>query len=512
MITLINYFEKIDSIDVNTLPEPLLKNHNFLVKATDHGRNWGDYENKEAVKSAFDRYISKLNEYLSLRKQKEESVKQKTKPEASITVAQKPNRKSTRIISRNKSEEESENQKKSIKKVSHIREEIKFIKRFVGLHNRVKSPNAILAFIKALQRSIVQKLIRNTSPLANEIELIQNKLVQTYNRMKGELRFEINSENLGRFVALAGGEQVYTSVRLIKRFIGMQEKEATPTQIEAFLKQVKNAVDKKKLLKDDPYADKLNAIYKKLKTSNDGISLTKTELSGLEGIVKACACRKNMGSNHNLGSMYELPPGVLTAEQMANRKLDLLPFTAEWLSVFGRLGRNFIMMIHGEPFNGKTILLLKFSKYLAENFGKVLFVSSEEHSSDTMTEKINQWLVPFPPTLHFAENLVNPKISDYNVVIFDSVNDLGMSVADFKKIRKDNPEVAFIFILQHTKDGKFKGGKDWEHLAEVVGEVVKGVLMTTKNRYHHRSLLKFLDNYQEPAMNTLSKTYEASEY
>jgi len=329
--------------------------------------------------------------------------------------------------------------------------------------------------------------------------------------MKDDTQITLDKNDLGRLVAIAGGEDVYASIRLIKRFIGMQEREATPSQIESFLKQLENAFAKEKILKDDPYADKLKAIQNKLKAKDDKITLTKTELSGLEGIVKACACRKDLGANRDLGKAHKLPPGVLTAEQMANRKLDLLPFTEEWLSAFGRLGRNFTMMIHGEPFNGKTILLLKLSKYLAENFGKVLYISSEEHSSTTMTEKINEWLVPFPPGLHFAENLVNPEISDYNFVIFDSVNDLGMSVGDFKKIKQENPAVAFIFILQHTKAGKFKGGKDWEHLAEVVGEVVKGVLMTTKNRYHHRSLLKFLDNYQEPTINALPKPYPVSE-
>jgi hypothetical protein len=93
--------------------------------------------------------------------------------------------------------------------VEHIREEVKFIKRYVGLHNKVKSPNAILAFIKALQRSIVQKLIRKTSPLSEEIEMIQNKLVQAYNKMKGDESFAINDKDLNHLVAIAGGEKVY---------------------------------------------------------------------------------------------------------------------------------------------------------------------------------------------------------------------------------------------------------------------------------------------------------------
>jgi len=510
MVTLINYFEKIDDGVVASLPETLVKGHSLLVKTTNHGQDWDTYEHNERVKNVIDQYVKKLNEYLSIQEKKASRPVSKPKQEKQVALAKKHKPKNTKEPSHNIPPNE-EDRDIAVNHVGHIAEEIKFIKRFVGLHNKVKSSNAILSFIKSLQRSIVQRLIRKTSPLASEIEMIQDKLVRAYNKMKDEMQIKIDSNDLARLVAIAGGEDVYPSVRLIKRFIGMQEREATSNQIDSFLKQLANAFSKEKILKDDPYADKLKAIHNKLKTNSDKIALTKTELSGLEGIVKACACRKNLGTSQYLGGTQKLPPGVLTAEQMANRKLDLLPFTEEWLSVFGRLGRNFTMMIHGEPFNGKTVLLLKFSKYLAENFGKVLYVSSEEHSSPTMTKKINEWLMPFPLRLHFAENLVNPEISEYDFVIFDSVNDLGMSVADFKTVRKENPDVAFIFILQHTKDGKFKGGKDWEHLAEVVGEVVKGVLMTTKNRYHHRSLLKFLDNYKDSTLNALPNAYPVAE-
>lgn len=33
------------------------------------------------------------------------------------------------------------------------------------------------------------------------------------------------------------------------------------------------------------------------------------------------------------------------------------------------------------------------------------------------------------------------------------------------------------------KQGDFKGGKDWEHIAEIAGEVHKGVVNISKNRY-----------------------------
>ena len=160
------------------------------------------------------------------------------------------------------------------------------------------------------------------------------------------------------------------------------------------------------------------------------------------------------------------------------------------------------MMFHGEPHNGKTIFLLKLAQYLAESFGKVLYVSSEEFASPTMTKKVNEFLNPLPERLHFAENLQDPDLSDYQFIILDSVNDLGLKINTYKELRKKHPDKAFVFILQHTKAGDFKGGKDWEHIAEIAGEVIKGEVNITKNRYAPKNHVNFFKQFgikwQEP--------------
>ncbi|MBK8291041.1 MAG: hypothetical protein IPK96_08870 [Flammeovirgaceae bacterium] len=519
MITASNYFIEVERIGVNTLPETLQKGHDLVVKSTSNGANWATYQSSEGIKKVIDLYFQKLNDFASTLKPKEA---QQTQAKATSEPKRKPaNGKSKeRKASPKKVKEKKE--PKNVKHVEHIREEVKYIKRYVGLHNKVKSPNAILSFIKALQRSIVQKLIRKTSPLAEEIEMIQNKLVQAYNKMKGEESFAINEKDLNHLVAIAGGEKVYPSIMVIKRFIGLQGQD-DEKKINGFLKQLENLVAKKEILKDDPYADKVNAIYKSLKQrTSSKISISKAELNGLEGIVKACGCKDGVGRIYDTGGKKLRPckrktysdasrgacshnkglSGVLTAEEMANRKLDLLSFFSFWQSLFGNPAKNFTMMFHGEPHNGKTIFLLKLAQYLADNFGDVLYVSSEEFASPTMTKKVNEFLNPLPARLHFAENLQDPNLSNYQFIILDSVNDLGLKINEYKEMRKEHPDTAFIFILQHTKAGDFKGGKDWEHIAEIAGEVHKGVVTVTKNRYAPKSTLDFFRQFgiqwQEP--------------
>lgn len=527
MITTENYFSEIVRFGVSNLPEALRKSHEFVVKSTANGSNWQTYKSNSTIGRTIDLYLSKLNQFISLQKESKSKDTEPKKAEAQkVKPADRPRVKKSKVKKGSKPERSKKTEDtvpSDRKKVEHIREEIKFIKRYVSLHNKVKSPNAILNFIKALQRAIVQKLIRKTSPLAKEIQLIQDKLVSTYNSMKGDLLIEINEKDLAKLVVIAGGEEVYPSINIIKRFIGMQGRDLEERKIEAFIKQIENAVKKEKVTKDDPYADKVDQIYNVLKRRKGSrITLSKAELNGLEGIVKACTCKNELGKIYDTngkplrkcrkrtysdagkgaclpagqaGSHHKGLSGVLTAEEMANRTLHVLAFFSFWLNLFGKPAKNFTMMFHGEPHNGKTIFLLKFGQFLAENFGKVLYVSSEEFASDTMTSKVKEFLNPFPERLHFSENLKDPRLSDYDFIILDSVNDLGLKISEYKEIRKKHPDTAFVFILQHTKSGDFRGGKDWEHLAEVVGEVEKGVITITKNRYAPKNSLDFFGQF-----------------
>lgn len=516
MITATNYLTEIERIGIDNLSEWFRENHKFVMLTTENGSDWELYHKNEVIRKQIDHYLTRLNQHQQKKEIQPEPDKKLTEPKQIKSVKGKQGKSNQEKTIRKSANDSSpgDDPEKKVKRVEHIREEIKFIKRFVGLHNKTKSPNAILAFIKALQRSIVQKLIRKTSPLAKEIEMIQDKLVNAYNKMEGDESFQINERDLARLVALAGGEEVYPSVKFIRRFIGMQERELKASQIESFLKQLENAVEKKKITRDDPYADKLNAIHKKLRSTSGKITLTKAELNGLEGIVKACACKPNLGKiyharrdklrsckkgtysdskekgtcSHNRGLS-----GVLSAEQMANRKFEMLHFIDPWKSLLGMPAKNFTMMLHGEPNAGKTTLLLKFAKYLADNFGKVMYISSEEYAASTMTTKINELLNPIPANLFFSPNLKEPDLSQYDFIILDSVNDLGLKLQDFKTLRKDHPNTSFILILQHTKDGQYRGGKDWEHEVEVAGEVENGVLTIYRNRYGVKGSMDFFN-------------------
>jgi len=87
---------------------------------------------------------------------------------------------------------------------------------------------------------------------------------------------------------------------------------------------------------------------------------------------------------------------------------------------------------------------MKFSKYLS-GFGKLLFLTSEEFGSVTLTSKVNEYLNPLPPNIEFASdfpslNSNGKYLSDYDFVILDSITDLGLSLENFKILKNENPK------------------------------------------------------------------------
>lgn len=167
--------------------------------------------------------------------------------------------------------------------------------------------------------------------------------------------------------------------------------------------------------------------------------------------------------------------------------VDLGPYS----KYFGKVGKDFRLMVHGEPGAGKTVFLLKFANWLAHNKGPVLYISNEEYGSPTLSEKlklITNKTNPISERLSFAE-FVPESLDGYVAVFFDSAQTLRLTDKDFHKIREHNKDKMLIVILQRTKGGVFKGEKDWDHNMQATASVHfddggQRVLSTSKNRYY----------------------------
>ena len=176
-----------------------------------------------------------------------------------------------------------------------------------------------------------------------------------------------------------------------------------------------------------------------------------------------------------------------------------LKFEDKWKDIFGDIAPDFTMMISGAPGSGKTTFLLEFAYYLASNFGKVLYISSEEYGSITLAKKLESIIKDkglhkkndgktkslIPRNLFFGKNFSD--LTDYDFVIVDSVNDVDLDLMDFREIRNIYPEKGFILVLQTTKgsdnEENYRGGRDWIHEVDIALYMTYGKTKMFKNRY-----------------------------
>jgi antirestriction protein ArdC len=175
---------------------------------------------------------------------------------------------------------------------------------------------------------------------------------------------------------------------------------------------------------------------------------------------------------------------IVSASDLNEIKYETLQLQEPYFSWLGAIPTNFDMMVDGAPGGGKSTLLLQFAEHLAKDLGqKVLYVSKEEFGAASLVEKVKRLgikNVAFTNTITPDANLGE----DYDTVFIDSITDLRFDVDDYKKLREKNPDVAFVLVLQRTKNGQFRGTNEWPHEVEITAKVQDGFTWTEKNRYN----------------------------
>lgn len=558
-ITEQNYFEAIESVGLKNLPPVLQKGHDLLVKATKNGSDWETFKKNATIKKNLQDYMDELGEFISEQQEESEEeeeelpVKKEKPPKKAKGPALKKAVKSKTAKRTVKFEKP-----KKVKEVKSLREEVKHIKSFIGFHNKEKPVQSLLLLLKRLQRSIELEIIRKTSSNAEDIKFMQKWLVDKINSARKENIFcQIRDDKrLARLVAIAGGEAVYKSIGQMRRFVGMEGKQIEIKKIDSLLNSMKN------IPSTDPFHDRIKAMSKVLseaKTKGGKVKIKSSELGSLEGILGCCCNEKSLGMLYNtkgkkvrrckskkysdagkgacsynrgietLGKIFDTKgkkvrrcvskkysdagrgacsynsglSGIMTAQELVNQKFVLLPFRGEWELLMGKPEEGFSMMIHGEPKNGKSSFLIQFAKYLT-NLGDVLYVSSEEYGSVTLQNLVKYYMNPLPSNITFSPSLKAQgvkNISEYDFVILDSINDLKVSIEEFKKLKEENPKTSFIITLQHNKAGDFKGGKEWEHLVQTIAEIANWEVKIIRNRYGVKGSVSFYDPEFEKKVN-----------
>jgi hypothetical protein len=157
---------------------------------------------------------------------------------------------------------------------------------------------------------------------------------------------------------------------------------------------------------------------------------------------------------------------ITALKQLLAKKYAYLPDLPDViLNSFGKLVKNFIMIIWGSSGNGKSNLIMQFVALICQ-FGKVLYVALEEGTESTMQELALRYLSEeHSGKVEWAESdmtfdelvLKLKKKKSPQFIIIDSVQYWDITYQKYKELKQMFKNKSFIFI-SHAGGKNTKGG------------------------------------------------------
>lgn len=165
---------------------------------------------------------------------------------------------------------------------------------------------------------------------------------------------------------------------------------------------------------------------------------------------------------------------IVNMEEFKAMNFEVLEFNNEYQNLIGNPPKGFAMLIYGESGNGKSTWAIKFAEYLSENFGEVLYNSSEEGFGETLkrklpTESKNLYVSEFRKFEEF-KNAIGSK---YGFIFIDSVNDMDITAEQLRELREINKNRSIIYLMQATKGGVYRGDSTFKHDSDFVIKLEK---------------------------------------
>jgi len=160
-ITTDNYFDTIEEIGFENLPQILKESHMVILSKTDEGEDWSTYKSDADLKRMVNLAFRKLEEFMHS---------------------------GNKELSGTPKKNESEKSKKK-NPYGEISTEVRFIHRFLEFHDKILYKKTFEIFIDELQKAIQEKKITKKSPVAKDIIAMQQAALNAFNTMKNAKHF-----------------------------------------------------------------------------------------------------------------------------------------------------------------------------------------------------------------------------------------------------------------------------------------------------------------------------------
>jgi hypothetical protein len=361
---------------------------------------------------------------------------------------------------------------------------VQFIRRYTLMDGKVKSQAQVLTLIHSLQKAIIERRIRKTSPYAAEIKTMQEQLIKLYEKMGETALVSIAPDNLKRYQQIAHAQTPMPSAALLKAYISLNGRSGVEDRIQKLMERMKKAVGAGKVTRDDKYSEPLQAAYKTmaehLKNKSKVLHIQHAELSGIKTLLKGKAGSKGAQkkSPYQNGGTSGAPehtphqPEVISSAALLGMAFETIGLQGKYRQLIGDPSVGFSAMVFGLPKSGKSTLCLDFAHYLAQHHGKVLYCAIEEGFGYTLQEKVNRLKAAHPRL--FVTDRVPETPGQFDFVFIDSVSKAGLEIEDMEALRKAHQRTSFIFIYHTTKEGRFKGSNTHAHEVDVIIQVENG--------------------------------------
>ena len=185
---------------------------------------------------------------------------------------------------------------------------------------------------------------------------------------------------------------------------------------------------------------------------------------------------------------------IVNSHDLHNFSQEVINFHGRYLQFLGKPQTNFFTVIHGLPGQGKSNFALQFAKYLADNHGRVLYISGEEGFNQTFEYKLKtngaqSQSLDIADCRKLDDILKKIPRSAYRFIVVDSLNNMGIDPEGVRKLRQHFKDAGLIAIQQSTKAGHVRGSLEIVHDCDIEIQVTGGKAITKKNRFNRTGLV-----------------------
>ncbi|OSZ81930.1 hypothetical protein CAP35_01270 [Chitinophagaceae bacterium IBVUCB1] len=295
-----NYFQQIDSyMDIIRSDADFEATYRFINKVTKNGKEPQNLNKSPEIKETFNLFLQNLNS----RESKQKKTTAKKAPDKQAKKPLQPKQETTTKVA--KGVIKPTPKKKPVARhkavqVAHIPSDIVLVKKYLGLHDKEKTYEQLLAIWRAFNKAIVERKVMRGSPYQTDITAMNNSLLMAIDRAAeaGSIHLTIPEARLQVYQEIAHSVERSAGVGILIEYINISGKAGIQERAEKLLRRIEKAAADGHL-KTDRYAKEVNKAKAVLKACIDRetnmVDVSTYSLSGIgELSVFGCTCEDGL--------------------------------------------------------------------------------------------------------------------------------------------------------------------------------------------------------------------------